>query len=368
MDLNSNSSNKISIRLASKEDQNLWNDFVLNELKLIHISYAFQWSEIIEKTFKHKSFYLIAQKNSKVVGLLPLVLVKSPIFSSKLVSVPYINGCGLLLKEENEKFEVAKLLFAEALDILNSCNASFFEIRQRSALESNIFQNTNFNLNEKTHKVTYILNLEKTADEMFMSFSSKLRSQIRRPEKSGVYTKTSRENANLLDDFYSVFSENMRDLGTPTYPKSFFENTISAFGDKARIVCAYINDKPIAGGISVGIEGATEIIWASSLRKFNNLSANMLMYWQIIKLAIEDGYTIFDFGRTSKNSNTVRFKKQWNTEEYQLFWYDYFTNQKITKNILEKDNPQIQLMIKIWKNLPLPLANLLGPILTKGLP
>ncbi len=110
-----------------------------------------------------------------------------------------------------------------------------------------------------------------------------------------------------------------------------------------------------------------EIPLASTIRDVNHLSMNMFLYWEVLKFAIKQNYSQFDFGRSSKNVGTYRFKQQWGAQPKQLYWH-YWLGQSETPPSLNPSNPKYALIISVWKRLPVALANLLGPAIVKNIP
>ena len=124
---------------------------------------------------------------------------------------------------------------------------------------------------------------------------------------------------------------------------------------------------PVASGFLIGFKKRLEIPWASSLKEYNKLSPNMLLYWSVLKFAIENGYKQFDFGRSSIESGTYRFKEQWGAKPIQLYWYYWLSNGgKLPE--LNPHNPKYQTAINIWKRLPLSVTKIIGPRIVKNLP
>jgi hypothetical protein len=111
-----------------------------------------------------------------------------------------------------------------------------------------------------------------------------------------------------------------------------------------------------------------EIPWASSLREFNPISVNMLLYAQLLEQAIADGYTVFDFGRSTADSGTYRFKRQWGAEPVQLHWHYWLSDGRAEPPRLNPDNPKYRAAISAWQRLPLGVANRLGPMIVRNLP
>jgi hypothetical protein len=123
----------------------------------------------------------------------------------------------------------------------------------------------------------------------------------------------------------------------------------------------------VAAAFLIGYGGRLEIPWASTIRDVNHLSINMLLYWEVLKYAIQHQYRIFDFGRSSRDSGTYFFKRQWGAHPQPLYWH-YWLRGDRKLPALNPQNPKYALAINIWKHLPLFIANRLGPSVVKYLP
>ncbi len=353
---------------ATEKDRADWELFI-NEQNVDHHSYCWEWKAIIAKVFGHKPTYFICRdRNNKIIGALPLFHVKSPLFGAALISVPYLNGGGVVTKSS----DALEQLTIATRELASKTGVNYVELRNRSPLENLIETPLGVEsqkLSLRSHKVAMKLDLSDDPEKLFASFTPKLRSQVRRPTKSGVYLEATGgkfQDSELIDSFFQVFSENMRDLGTPVYGKALFRETLLQFGNRAKVFIAFHDGKPLSAGITIARGNSIEIPWASSLRKYNNLSANMLMYWEAIKQACLDGGKTFDFGRSSPDSGTFRFKQQWGAKPLPLHWYYHLAKGSIPD--VNPNSPKYALLVNSWRKLPLPIANLLGPILTKGIP
>jgi FemAB-related protein (PEP-CTERM system-associated) len=221
----------------------------------------------------------------------------------------------------------------------------------------------------RRHKVAMRLALPDNADALFEGFKAKLRSQIRRPAKAGARPQLINGNNVVerdIESFYKVFAENMRDLGTPVFPKSLFRETLRAFGDQAWLVIVWLDGHPAAVGLMVGFGDTIEMIWASSLRCFNRLSVNMLLYWEAMRTAIDQGYQIFDFGRSTIDGAAHRFKAQWGALPTPLHWHYLGSKENIPD--ISPANARFHLAVRAWKRLPTPIANRIGPMIARSLP
>ena len=170
-----------------------------------------------------------------------------------------------------------------------------------------------------------------------------------------------------LDNFYAVFSRNMRYLGTPVYPKHFFRNILEGFPEKTWICSVSMGNTPVAAGFLAGFKDRLEIPWASSLRDYNRMSPNMLLYWSCLKFACEKGFTTFDFGRSTKEESTYKFKEQWGATPSPMVW-SYWVRDGAKVPDITPRNRKYHLAIGIWKKLPLPVTRMLGPRIIKNIP
>lgn len=359
------------IRPYAETDQAMWDAYVHNhnDATYCHLS---QWKQVIEQSYGHKAHYLMAiNEDGQMAGLLPLVHLKSLLFGNSLVSMPYLDMGGILADNPeafqallNEAQEIGKQLRADHIELRYNKPTPWLFPNSSAPDPSNSTNPTNpINLSSSlTPKVRMLLDLPESAEALMKSFKAKLRSQIRKPIKDGLKAKIG--GIELLDDFYKVFSVNMRDLGSPVHSKKLIAIVLSRFSEKARVVAVYLDTRPIAASIIFGFKSVLQNPWASSLREYSRLSPNMLLYWTMIEYAFDNGFTTFDFGRSSPEEGTYRFKKQWDSNEAPLYWHSL----QLRAAALD-DQPnqksKFKKAIDYWKKLPLPVANFLGPRIRK---
>jgi len=313
-----------------------------------------RWLGVLKHALRHEPYLLEATAGERTVGRLPLCLVKSAIFGRYLVSLPYINSAGVVAESE----DVARLLIDGAAQLADQLDVRYLELRHEREI-------AHPRLTEKNEsKVQMRLALPTSAEELWSSFKSKLRSQIRSGEKHGFQVCWGRTE--LLRDFYSVFSRNMRDLGTPVYSARLFSEILAWFGEAAELCVLRQGARPVAAALLVHHDGITEVPSASSLREFNSLNPNMVMYWNLLTRTIERGQRVFDFGRSSVDSGTYRFKSQWGAQPSPSVWQYYLRQGSI--KALRPDNSRFGLAIRIWRRLPVAATRIVGPWLVRGIP
>lgn len=342
---------EISITLLNN-DIDEWNAYASRK-PAASIYHRAEWRELIQKTFGHEGSYFIAKdKNRIVVGILPLIRLKSSLFGDFMVSMPYFNYGGAIA----DNMIIEQQLMEAANQHASKLGVNHIEYRDDI---------TRDDLPVRSEKVNMILSLPDTFQELWEGFTPKLRAQIRRPLKENPRIQDG--GMEHLDDFYAVFSRNMRDLGTPVYSRQFFRNILEYFPEKSRIIIIRLDNRPVAAGFLIGHGDTLEIPWASTIRDVNQLSMNMLLYQKFLKFAVENKYSYFNFGRSSKDSGTYRFKQQWGAVPKQLHWH-YWLNSGCELPSLNPDNPKYALVIKLWKHLPLAVTKILGPRIVRNLP
>jgi FemAB-related protein (PEP-CTERM system-associated) len=310
------------------------------------------WRTVIERAFGYKPIYVSARRAGRIVGVLPTVLVDSWLFGRALISLPYLNYGGVVADDP----AVEQVLFECALDIARRKGCRHLELRH---------VDRHFDERPcKRHKVTMLLALQPSGT-MWEALDRKVRNQVRKAQKSELlYAVGGRE---LLDQFYTVFARNMRDLGTPVYGRKFFEEMLAAFPDRMRVNVVSLKGAPVAAGFTFETRGTVEIPWASSIRDFNALCPNHLLYWSILESAGNRGCATFDFGRSTPNEGTYKFKEQWGAQPVPLHW-EYGLIDRETLPDTGPTNPKFQFAVSTWKKLPLSIATWVGPYIVRAIP
>lgn len=308
--------------------------------------------DAITQSFGRQTHYLIAKREQRVVGVLPLVRLKSVLFGDFMVSLPYVTNGGALADGMEERDALVKASIARSQEL----GCSHLELRDMEPMEG---------MAVRTDRVTMHLPLPDDAEELFSKIGSKLRAQVRRPRKAGAESVIG--GVELLDDFYAVVSRKYRDLGVPIYSRKWFQSLLEWQPENARIAAVKLDGKIVAAGLLIGHGDVVEVPYAASLREADRLSVNMLLYWAMMEHAIENGFKVFDFGRTTPNSGTHRFKRQWGAEQVQLYWH-YWMADGGEMPQLNADNGKYGMAVSVWRKLPLWVTNMVGPQIVKNLP
>lgn len=345
------------------------------------------WPRAIGSAYGHKTYCLTATKDGvktcvadttapngarsdqNISGILPLTHLKSLLFGNDLISMPFFDSGGIAADDP----ETEKALLREAVRLGRTLKAKSIQLRQVEPLFADDEPGSEIStpslaaaaegctITKRLDKARMILDLPGSSEALMAGFKSKLRSQIKKPIKEGLTAQVG--GLELFESFYKVFCINMRDLGSPVHSKLFIRRVLEEFPDQARICVVFKNEAPLAAGIIIGFDGVVYNPWASSLKEYSRLSPNMLLYWTMLQYACDSGYTRFDFGRSSIEESTCRFKEQWGAKPKQLYWYyidldGYAPGQS-------DDKSKFDLAIRVWQKMPVRLTQVLGPPIRK---
>ena len=343
-----------TVHICALEDSEhvLWDAYVDKhpQASLYHV---YRWRTVIENSFGHECFYLVAKDDQqKIRGVLPLMRLRSRLFGDFAISVPFFNYGGPLADSEH----ISAQLLDHAAAIAQNLQLKHVEIRATHSLNA---------WPARTDKASMIRDLPQTGEQLDEEIGAKVRAQIKRAKQENVEICIG--HLDLLDDFYRVFAINMRDLGTPVYGKNFFRNILAAFPTQSHIVAIRLHGKPVAAAFLLGYRDMMEIPWASTLRSVNALNMNMLLYRAVLGFCIDKRYAFFDFGRSSIDAGTYRFKRQWGAQPLQHYWH-YWLPGDGELPALKPDSPKFKLLIAAWQRLPVPISKLIGPHIVKYLP
>ncbi len=316
------------------------------------LAHAPAWQFIIPHALGHEDRSLVALRDEAVCGLLPLVYLPRGLFGTFTVSLSWLDYGGTLADDE----ETARRLLDAAVERARKDKVRFLELRSPDPAFGE--------LPTRDDKVTFLLKLE-SVEAVWERLDPKVRRHVRTAQRAGLTCEFGREE--LLPQFYGVFARNMRDLGTPVWGVTLFQNILKAFPKTSEIALVRLGGIPVGGCLVISFKDTVYVPAVSSLRRYFPLRPNNLLYWEVIKRACMDGYRRFDFGRSTIGTGTYDFKKHWGAAIKQLHWqYVLLHGTKIPQ--LNPSNPRLKLFIEMWKRLPVGIATWLGPHIVRNLP
>lgn len=328
-----------------------WNGF-LDRSPSANFYLRYEWGKIIAKVFGHEVIRIVARSDDEIVGVFPLVRMKTRLFGHMLVSMPFLNFGGVAA----EAPEVKRILLEEACRIARVHGCDYLELRSQTPLAKEP---------TVTHKVSMALALPSDSVDLWDSFSTKHRTNIRRAYKNDVNAEFG--GSELLPDFYRMMERSWRGLGTPLYSRRFFDEVFDQLGEHCRVYLARARGEVIGAALNGHFRGTVEGMWAAGDPKARDLQANYVLYWEMLKDACDEGFKRYHLGRSTAGSGAQRFKEKWGAQPEQLYWvYDLPPGHDVPE--LRPENPRYHLVMNIWRRIPLPLLRIVGPRIARLIP
>jgi FemAB-related protein (PEP-CTERM system-associated) len=311
------------------------------------------WRDIIEETYGHEPIYLAASENGTIRGVLPLVSIRSRLFGNSLISIPFFSYCGVLAATD----QVRSALLAKAVDIGKSLGVRYIELRQAT--------NYAIGWQDTTRKVRLQRILPDNPDKLMDDLDAHLRYRIRRAGQQGFRSEWGGIEA--VDTFYEIFAVNMRNLGTPVYPRKWFRNICRRMPQETKILTIWDGRQAVASAFLTTFRDTLELPWNASCPETRGRFAGVWLHWTMLQWAAQNGYRCVDFGRSNNGSGSHRFKKPFANREFPLHWYQWLPAGAPAPE-LTPESPRYRLAVRLWKNLPLQIANQLGPLIVRCIP
>ncbi|WP_457427299.1 FemAB family XrtA/PEP-CTERM system-associated protein [Roseateles sp. P5_E7] len=345
-----------SLRIArlAAQDQALsarWDAFVLAhpQATFFHRS---GWLRVIERSFGHKGFFLYAERDGVIEGVLPLAEVKSRLFGHSVASLPFAVYGGVAALND----EAAAALEAEAEKIARGQGAEHLEYR-------NLGPTRHADWPRQDLYVTFRKEILADEEANMLAIPRKQRAMVRK----GIKNELKADIDANVDRFFDLYADNVHRHGTPAMPKKYFQALLDEFGADAEVLTVTApTGKPLSTVLSFYFRDEVLPYYAGDDEAARDLAANDFKYWELMRRACARGLKVFDYGRSKQGTGPYAFKKNWGFEPQPLSYeYRLFKRDAIPQN--NPNNPKYQLMIKAWRKLPIGVANWLGPFIVKNL-
>ncbi len=340
----------IEVHRMRSSDRARWDAFVAScpDATFFHQS---AWHDLIERVFRHRAHFLFAQRDSEIVGVLPLVQIKSRLFGHAVTSLPFAvyGGCA-----SSDPKAIAALHHA-ANNLAKQAGAAHLELRNRERREPS--------WPEQDLYVTFRKHLEADVEANMNAIPRKQRAMVRKGIKNGLRSEIDK----TIDRFFDLYADNVHRHGTPPMPKRWFAELKAAFGERCEaLIVVDAAGVPVSGVLSFYFRDEVLPYYAGDTVAARDLAANDFKYWELMRRACERGLKVFDYGRSKQGTGSFDFKKNWGFEPAPLHYeYSLYAGDSIPQN--NPLNPKYRLMIETWRRLPRPVVNFLGARLSRHL-
>jgi len=308
-----------------------------------------KWSAAVERGTGQRAHYLLAERNGAVRGVLPLTEIRSRLFGNVLVSAGFGTSGGVIADDAR----ATEMLAAAAWDLARSLGCATAELRGGAVPAG-------WTASEGVYSA-FARDLPDTDAALLGSIHRRQRAEVRRALGFDLQTSAGCDR-NHRDAHYRVYSESVRNLGTPVFPRSLFEAALDSFGDEADIVIVWKDGRPLAAMLNFYFGGICQPFWGGGTSEARQWRANDLVYYEVMRRAMLRGCARADFGRSKVGTGPWARKRNWNFTERPLVY--------AVRGEARETNPlgaQYRLKVAAWQRLPLWLAGRLGPPIARGL-
>jgi len=313
------------------------------------------WSRAAEKACGARAHYLIAEaKDGSVAGLLPLSEIRSPLFGNSMVSAGFGVGGGILAGNETDAVALAEA----AWDLARRRGCSGLELR------GGPFPGEGWTRQEGVY-ADFAAEIPVGDEAILLSIRKRQRAEVRRARGFGLEYRAGRSPADLAVHF-KVYSTLMRNHGTPIFPRRLFEAMVEEFGEDAEILSVWKDGEPLSSVFSFYFKGVAFPYWGGGTAEARVWRANEALYYELMCRASRRGCTGFNFGRSKVGTGPYAFKVNWGFAPRPLV-YAVRTADGARARQMNPLNPKYRLQVALWRKLPLPVANRIGPLIARGL-
>lgn len=308
------------------------------------------WRDVIEHELGHRSHYLYTERDGAITGVLPLAEIRSRLFGHALISTPFCVYGGVVASDP----ECEACLTQAAAALADELQVDYLEMRNREPGQPG--------WPVKDLYVNFSREIPPDIAGNLRSIPVKRRNMVRKGIAAGLHARHDGE----IDEFYRVYAESVRNLGTPVLPRRWYARLQQAFAGDWEITMISHQGQPIATAMCFYFRDEVHPYYAGSVRLARDLAANDFMYWTLMQRAAERGARIFDFGRSKQSTGSGHFKKLWGFESKPLPYAYHLVRAREVPNV-SPTNRKYRLFIEGWKRLPLPVSRALGPWLARSL-
>lgn len=343
------SSDTCAIKHMESRDEERWDRFVDDAPKATFFHRA-AWRRIIEEQLGHRCHYLYAERDGLITGVLPLAEIRSRLFGHSLISTPLCVYGGVVSSDPGSEQRLTEAASALAEEL----RVDYLELRERELRHAD--------WPVKDLYVSFRKTIDADHDKNLKAIPRKQRAMVRK----GITLGLQAQHGGSVADFYRVYAESVRNLGTPVLSRNYYQRLQQTFGEDCEITIVTHQGQPVAAVMSVYFRDEVHPYYGGSVTRGRELAANDFMYWSVMQRAVERGARLFDFGRSKEGTGSYNFKKHWGFEAQPLPYAYHLVRANAVPN-LSPTNRKYALFIKAWQRLPLPVSCAVGPWLARDL-
>lgn len=309
------------------------------------------WQRVLRRVFRHDTYFLYAQRDGRIEGVLPLAHVSSLLFGNSLSSLPFAVYGGVAALND----DAARALEEEAQQLARRLGVDHLELRHVEARHDDWPRQDLY--------VTFRKEILPDEEANMLAIPRKQRAMVRKGIKNGL--KADFDEG--VDRFFALYSDNVHRHGTPAMPKRWFQALRDEFGRDCDVLTVSDADgRALSTVLSFYFRDEVMPYYAGDDEAARDLAANDFKYWELMRHACARGLKTFDYGRSKQGTGPYAFKKNWGFEPTPLHYeYRLYKRESVPQN--NPNNAKYKLLIQTWRRMPLSMANWLGPFVVRSL-
>ncbi len=340
----------LRVRPLEPADEGHWDRFVAAcpEATFFHRA---GWQRVLAEAFGHRGHFLLAETDGAIRGVLPLAHLHSRLFGNALVSTPFCVYGGVAAVDDDAR----QVLTVAARELAERLGVDHLECRNR--------QNRHPDWPGKDLYCTFEKSIDADPQVNLKAIPRKQRAEVRRGIKAGLRGHL---DADVAGTCYDIYSESVRNLGTPVFPRGYFRILKEVFGEDCEGLIIRQGQRPVAAVVSFYFRDTVLPYYGGGVADARRLGGTHFMYWDLMRRAGERGISHFDFGRSKRGSGSFEFKRYFGFEPQPLFYQYHLVKGRGVPDV-SPNNPKYRLFINLWKRLPLPVSRVVGPWIARNL-
>ncbi len=340
----------MEVKTLTDQDVERWEAYVAQAPAATFFHRA-GWRTVLEQAFGHRAYFLYAEEQGKIVGILPLAAIRSRIFGDYLGSTPFCVYGGVV----SDRDDVQQALEDKAVELARELKVGSLEIRNQQPVHQDWPA-------KRELYVTFKKEIDPDLEKNMSNIPRKQRAMVRKGIQAGLESHWDQN----VDRLHDAYSQSVHALGTPVFSKKYFEVLQQVFADDCRVLTVTHEGKLVASVMNFYFRDQVLPYYGGGTPLARETKGNDFMYWEVMRDACERGYKVFDYGRSKVNTGAYSFKKNWGFEPQPLHYEYVLINDQQVPDV-SPANPKYAMFIKIWQKLPLGLTRIIGPHIVKNL-
>ena len=321
------------------------------------IYHTLEWQQVLQQSYRYPCKCIICHDNNRLAGVLPLAQLRNFKGQKKIVGLPFSH----FVEPLYDRPEILDALIGYSQTVAIQQKVAYLEIKSQFRSRPGWSRSSRYLISE--------LDLRQDLAMIKKGLKSSVRRNIKKAAANNIVVRSC-NHGDAIDRFYELMVETRQRQGSLPYSRRFFHNLFQYLAPAQRtLFLAYGGTKAIAGLIMLchGKRAVYAYGASTSDRRLLQLRPNDLLFWRSIQKMQQERFGVYDFGITpTGHSSLLRFKSQWGTENRNLFYSYFLCKSKMVPHI-DRQGAVAAMASNVFRKLPRPVLQVVGPILLRSL-